>query len=128
MDKIDELHPDLQKLITAVNAVMPCKILHGKRGEKEQNALVASGASKLKFPLSSHNADPSDGVDLCPLPIPTNDKEWKNSKRFYFFGGIVLGIAKSLNIAIRWGGDWDRDTDLDDQSFNDLLHFERFKN
>jgi len=25
---------------------------------------------------------------------------------------------------LRWGGDWDRDTQVDDNNFDDLVHFE----
>ena len=48
----------------------------------------------------------------------------------YFFGGVVLGIAKMLKAegkidsSIRWGGDWDGDTHIKDQTFIDLPHFE----
>jgi peptidoglycan L-alanyl-D-glutamate endopeptidase CwlK len=60
-----------------------------------------------------------NAVDLAPYPI-----DWKNTKRFYHFAGIVLGVATEMGIRIRWGGDWDMDDDLDDQSFMDLVHFE----
>lgn len=33
-------------------------------------------------------------------------------------------MAQSMCIEIRFGGDWDRDYDLDDQDFMDLVHFE----
>ena len=29
-----------------------------------------------------------------------------------------------MNIKIRWGGDWDSDNIMKDQTFNDLPHFE----
>jgi peptidoglycan L-alanyl-D-glutamate endopeptidase CwlK len=58
-------------------------------------------------------------VHFIPWPV-----EWDNTKRFYYFGGYALSRAKILNIPIRWGGDWDRDHDLDDQQFFDLIHFE----
>ena len=32
-----------------------------------------------------------------------------------------------MNIKLRWGGDWDRDTQVKDNSFDDLLHFELIK-
>ncbi len=35
-----------------------------------------------------------------------------NFYRFYFFAGIVKGIAWELGIGVRWGGDWDSDNDL----------------
>ena len=36
----------------------------------------------------------------------------------------VMGVAKQMNLPIRWGGDWDMDNDLDDSNFLDLVHFE----
>lgn len=44
--------------------------------------------------------------------------------RFYYLGALVRKTAEVLNITIRWGGDWDSDTDFFDQTFNDLVHFE----
>jgi hypothetical protein len=44
--------------------------------------------------------------------------------RWYYFGGFVLGYAEELNVEIRWGGDWDGDRKLEDQTFHDLPHFE----
>jgi hypothetical protein len=35
---------------------------------------------------------------------------------------IGIGLVKGINL--RWGGDWDRDSDLKDQTFNDLGHIE----
>jgi peptidoglycan L-alanyl-D-glutamate endopeptidase CwlK len=58
---------------------------------------------------------------VAPYPI-----DWNDTKRFYHFAGFVLGVAKSSKIAIpiRWGGDWDSDNDLNDQTFMDLVHWE----
>ena len=38
--------------------------------------------------------------------------------------GFVMGIANTVGIKLRWGGDWDKDTELKDNKFNDLGHFE----
>ena len=35
-----------------------------------------------------------------------------------------LYIAGKMKHRIRWGGDWDGDTDVKDQKFMDLPHFE----
>lgn len=37
-----------------------------------------------------------------------------------------MGTADQIGLTgrIRWGGDWDRDHDVKDQTFNDLVHFE----
>jgi len=29
-----------------------------------------------------------------------------------------------MGVTLRWGGDWDRDTEVQDNSFDDLVHFE----
>ena len=44
--------------------------------------------------------------------------------RWYYFGGFVLGTAEEMEIDVRWGGDWDSDRKLEDQTFHDLPHFE----
>ena len=87
----------------------------GKRTEEEQISLVAKGASKT---MKSKHLE-GLAIDLVPYPI-----DWNNTKRFYYFAGIVMAVAREMGLKIRWGGDWDRDDDLDDQSFNDLVHFE----
>ena len=62
--------------------------------------------------------------------IPWPDKKnrprdyTKDLNQFYYFAGIVIATARDLDIVLRWGGDWDRDHDLSDQSFDDLVHFE----
>ena len=40
------------------------------------------------------------------------------------FAGFILGVASQLDISLRFGGDWDGDRKTDDQTFNDLFHFE----
>ncbi len=35
-----------------------------------------------------------------------------------------MGIASQMGTPLRWGGDWDGDTELRDQKFVDLPHFE----
>lgn len=68
---------------------------------------------------SKHLALPSRAVDVAPYPI-----NWGDKKRFYHFAGYVQGLAAQLGISLRWGGDWDGDNDLNDQTFFDLVHFE----
>ena len=59
-------------------------------------------------------------VDIAPHPI-----DWEDIKRFTYLAGIVVGIAHSMDIPIRWGGNWDRDNEiLSDQKFDDCPHFE----
>lgn len=118
-DNLSQCHSDLQLLFNAVIRYFDCSVTCGHRTESEQNEAFLKKKSKLKFPESKHNSFPSMAVDVSPYPI-----NWDNLNRFYYFGGFVKGIAKSLGIKIRWGGDWDSDTEVTDQNFNDLPHFE----
>jgi len=92
-----------------------CSILEGVRTNARQAQLVEQGKSKTMN--SKHLV--GKAVDVVPYPI-----SWANTKRFYYFAGIVKAVAKQMGIGIRWGGDWDMDNDLDDQTFMDLVHFE----
>lgn len=96
-----------------------CSVVCGHRGEIDQNAAYAANNSQLKFPHSKHNKTPSLAIDVIPYPYG-----WDSIKQFYFMAGYVQAIADKHDIEIRWGGDWDRDGDLDDNTFMDLAHFE----
>lgn len=124
-DQLSTCHPDLQFLFNEVIKSFDCQVLEGHRGEAAQNKAFDDGNSKLRYPNGKHNASPSHAADVAPFPI-----DWNNSRRMYWFGGYVLGIAQMLydegKIAhkIRYGGDWDSDKDIDDNNFDDLVHFE----
>lgn len=115
-----QAHPELQRLFKKVLERVDCSILTGYRGERAQNSLFRQGKSKLQFPNSNHNVRPSKAVDVAPYPIP---KDW-DARQFYYFAGQVQTIADQMKIKVRWGGDWDGDGDVTDQTFNDLVHWE----
>lgn len=96
-----------------------CTILEGWRSEEDQNEAFRTGRSKLKYPDGKHNKQPSFAVDVAPYPV-----DWENLDRFRYFAGFVMGIASQMGTRLRWGGDWDGDTELRDQRFVDLPHFE----
>lgn len=99
--------------------IYDCSIVCGHRNAKDQNAAFESNNSKVKWPDSKHNSYPSLGVDVVPYP-----SLWDSGEQFYFMAGMVFMIAQRKGIKIRWGGDWDRDGDFNDQKFMDLGHFE----
>ena len=109
----------LQKVFNEVINYVDCSVLEGHRGEREQNKYFAEGKSKVQYPLGRHNAKPSRAVDVVPYPIDWNDRE-----RFHLFAGFVLGIAYSMDISLRWGGDWNQNFEVDDNNFDDFPHFE----
>jgi len=88
-------------------------------------AAYNAGRSKVKWPNGKHNKRPSMAVDVVPYPI-----DWQDRDRFHYFAGYVMGVADMLhaegliNHRLRWGGDWDRDTQVKDNGFDDLVHFE----
>lgn len=119
LEKLSTCHPDLQKLFNEVIKHYDCVILDGYRSNGEQQKLFKQGKSKLQAGASKHNQSPSLAADVAPWPL-----DWKDKEKFYHFAGRVQGIAQMLNIKIRWGGDWNQNNDLKDQSFYDLPHFE----
>lgn len=129
--RLYECHEDLQTVFKCVIIIFDCSIICGERKKREQNIAYHSGKSKVKFPDSNHNKktdEPDElvkAVDAVPCPI-----NWKQTKRMRYFAGFVVAIGEVLYAQgkikhrIRWGGDWDMDTDLSDQRFDDLPHFE----
>lgn len=125
LQRLKTCHVDLQVLFNEVIKYFDCTILEGFRNEADQNRAYATGKSQKKWPHGKHNQYPSIAVDVIPFPIDWNDRE-----RMHLFAGFVLGIARSLKDAckitheIRWGGDWNSDTQVKDNKFDDLVHFE----
>ena len=117
--QMENIHPDLKKVLNEVIKYVDCSVLEGQRSAERQNKLFEEGRTKVKYPNGSHNANPSRAVDVVPYPI-----DWDDRERFHLFAGFVLGIAKSMGINLRWGGDWNQNFEVDDNQFDDFPHFE----
>ena len=91
----------LQDACNAVIKVYNITVLCGHRGEIEQNAAVASGASFTVFPNSRHNSNPSRAVDIAPWPV-----NWEDIDRFVVMSYYMKGAISALGYDIEWGGDW----------------------
>jgi peptidoglycan L-alanyl-D-glutamate endopeptidase CwlK len=109
----------LQMVFREVIKHFDCCIIEGHRGQTLQHLYFTQGKSKLDWPNGEHNRFPSRAVDAMPYPI-----DWKDVQRDCYFAGFVVGIGLTMGIKIRWGKDWDGDTDLNDQTFCDGPHFE----
>jgi peptidoglycan L-alanyl-D-glutamate endopeptidase CwlK len=131
--------PQLQTLFNAVILDFDCTVLQGVRSQAQQDEYYRTGRSKVQWPHSKHNASPSQAVDVAPwldggIPWPQTPGAWtdaeqrhayiKDLNHFYYFAGYVIDRAAVLGVELRWGGDWDRDHDLRDNRFDDLVHFE----
>lgn len=121
--RLDSADERLQVIFTKVLHIIDCTIIEGHRDKELQNEYFRTGKSKVEYPNGKHNEIPSMAVDVAPYPINWNDK-----KRFYYFAGIVKAVAFEMGYKLRWGGDWDNDNDLNDQTFMDLVHFELIGN
>ena len=117
--RLDSCDRRLRSLLVEVVKHYDCSILQGHRDKETQNKYFDEGRSKVRWPDSKHNGQPSMAVDVAPYPI-----DWDDRERFYLFSGYVLGTAQQMGINLRWGGDWDGDRDIADQTFDDLVHFE----
>ena len=106
------------KLVNVANELiklMDVTVIEGLRSQERQNELVAQGKSKTKF---GKHVD-GKALDLAPYPV-----DWEDRERFHYMGGLVRGIGHSLGVSVRWGGDWDSDGEIKDNSFDDLVHIE----
>lgn len=128
VDLLAQTKKPLQDLFSAVVNYTDCQILPSTiRTKEQQEEYVKKGGSKTME--SKHLT--GDAVDIMPYPVQWPDEpgispaeiayRWK---RIFIFAGVVLGIAHTMGIKVRWGGDWDSDWDFKDQTFNDLPHFE----
>lgn len=122
--KLSTCDPKLIKLFNEVIKYYDCIVICGNRSKAEQDKAVKEGKSKTPFPKSKHNTSPSKAVDVAPYFAEAPHIHWNDTGSFIHFAGFVKGIAATMDIKIRWGGDWDSDWDMKDQTFNDLPHFE----
>lgn len=91
----------LQRLFREVILHVDCTVLCGFRSKEDQDWAYESGNSRVRWPQSLHNKQPSLAVDVAPYPI-----DWKDIQRFREFAVIVKECAARLNIPVVWGGDW----------------------
>jgi hypothetical protein len=111
MKRLATCHPDLQKLVLAAAEDFDLIVVCGHRGEQDQQAAYHNGTSKLVWPHSRHNSEPSEAVDLAPFPL-----DWKDLGRFHELGAHMEAVSSREGIPIIWGGRWTK--------FVDLPHFE----
>ena len=109
----------LIKVFNEVIKTIDCSVLEGHRDQIKQNKYYKEGKTKLKYPAGRHNKYPSMACDVVRYPV-----DWDDRERTTLFAGFVLATAKKMNIILRWGGDWNRNWEVDDNKFDDFPHFE----
>ena len=109
----------LNLIVSEAVTIMDLTVLEAHRPEKRQNELLREGATQVAWPDSKHNTLPSKAVDVAPWPI-----DWNDLERFVLLAGVMFAVAARYGVKLRWGGDWDRDTQTTDERFRDYVHFE----
>tara|TARA_R100000808_G_scaffold8233_1_gene23337 strand:- start:3840 stop:4232 length:393 start_codon:yes stop_codon:yes gene_type:complete len=118
-ENLSTCNKKLQDIFNEVIKHIDCSVLEGHRSKERQNLLYEQGKTKVRYPKGRHNQSPSNAVDVTPYPV-----DWDDRERQTLFAGFVLGIAKSMGINLRWGGDWNQDFKVQDNKFDDFPHFE----
>lgn len=133
----------IQDVMYDAAEVMNFSVLEGKRSVERQREVKDAGFSttlnsKHVYPVGR----PSLAIDIAPYPLKWPQKPkgikkllWslvqkyvKQVARFYFLAGYIKRTSEYQQIELRWGGDWDGDMDFEDQTFDDLGHFEMREN
>lgn len=131
--RLETCHPELQILFKRVLPDFDHSVLCGHRDKAAQTKALNDGKSQLAWPDSKHNALPSLAVDAAPYDYTISGIDWEDLERLAYFAGFVKGVAQTLydegqmEHKLRWGGDWDSDTNVKDERFRDMVHFELVK-
>lgn len=125
------LHPALQQILLEVLKYYDHSLLRGIRDVEQQREYVRQGLSKTMDsrhlpgggyqPNDPDYPDRSYAVDVAPF---INGKVSYNHKEVAHFMGYVQRVADEMGIAIRWGGDWDKDRNQREHTFWDGVHIE----
>jgi len=130
-ERLHTCHQDLQRIFAHVIIDFDTTIVCGHRDKEAQDKAYAEGKSKLKYPQSKHNSNPSWAVDAAPYI--KGHVRWSR-EQLLFFAGYVKGTADQLyrigtiSHRLRLGADFSGDNDVTDEKFRDEPHFELIPN
>ena len=131
--RLETCHEQIQVVFKRVIKYVDCSILEGHRSIERQtelyNTVLPDGSRLTKIDgisqKGNHNYDPSRAVDAIPYPGKLHGQSvWHDQPRLCLFAGIVLGIAFSEGVLMRWGGDWQSDGSPRNDTFFDGPHYE----
>ena len=97
-------------------------VLEGLRSQERQDELYAQGRTKpgpivTWVKVGTHTN--GTAVDLVPYPV-----DWNDLSKFDAISRAMFKAADELNVAIRWGADWDMDGKPREKGESDSPHFE----
>ena len=112
----------LQQLAHIVLKIKDHSIVKGHRNKREQHTAYIEGHSELDWPNGKHNGLPSLAIDVQTYPLPETEQALREEQLYLL--GLYKGVAHERGIPIRSGGDWDRDGEIADTTFDDFFHVE----
>ena len=127
LQNLSQAHEDIQTVAKAALAfgVIDFTVIETHRGQADQNRYHQLGKSQVTWPHGKHNSIPSDAADMVPY---VNGKISWDLNHCLVLAGVMLAVAALAKVKIRWGGNWDCDSEpVTDQEFQDLCHYERVR-
>lgn len=131
LKKLQGVHPDMAAVVNrAIElSTQDFVVLEGVRTKTRQAELYAQGRTKpgpvVTWTQTSNHFIGADGwgraVDLCPFPV-----DWDTPSKFDAVAAAMFAAARELNVAIRWGADWDVDGNSRERGESDSPHFELY--
>ena len=112
----------LQDIAHTVLKIKDHAVIKGHRNQREQHTAFIEGHSELDWPHGKHNKLPSIAIDVQTYPLPQTEQELREEQLYLL--GLYMGVGYMTGIPIRIGGDWDRDGEIADNSFDDFFHVE----
>ncbi len=135
LDNLATVHPDLRDVAHIVMGyqVFDLTILWGWRGEEDQTQAFLLGNSTVEWPDSKHNVldlegrPRSEALDFAPwirLQSGRMGIPWNDTHAFAVLGGMFIAAGASVDVALRYGGDWNMNGSTKDQTLMDWGHIE----
>ena len=125
LKRLEGVEPDLVNIVCLAIERTPVDFgvawMGGLRTPEEQNQLYKDKVSTKDGYLRLSKHQFGEAVDLQAF---VGGKAIVSEKMQCVIAGVMFSCAAELGETIRWGGDWDSDGNLGDQTFNDLYHFE----
>lgn len=132
------VHADLRRVVMRARSWsrIPFEASQGARTIEQQRQYFQEGKSKVNpdayatkdalYAAAKHVVGPgaplSRAVDLF---VPGQEGGSYDKNALCYLAGVMEAAARSIDIKIRWGGDWDKDGILLEKgSFIDAPHFE----
>jgi len=125
--KLSSCHPTLVKLMEYAIKDFKFIIICGYRNKQDQNAAYNAKKSKVIYPNSKHNSQPSLAVDIAPVKLNKDYTywiDWKDIDLFIELYNHIKECSNELGIKIRWGGDFNMDGDITTTDAWDKSHYE----